>query len=453
MKKMEGKLMKKAVLFFLSCTLFVTALAGCGGSQDSGNDSSTDTGETTEASDSGDGESTGEEEISGTITIALTEDRVQYYEPVVEAFQEEYPDVEVELATSPDFTAMNQAAQAAHQAGDDYDIITVNHVDTMTFQKAGMLYPMYELAEQDGINFDDVFMGSLMDGCKVDGQAWTVPTDTDVRIMAYNKELFEKYNLEYPETIEDMLACGEVMTQDGDYLFCNPLTSSTYQSTYEMGVFLKSMGGNLYVTDDDGNLTATIDTPEMQEYLEFVQQLMQYMPENSTTITGDETRNQFCSGNIGMYIFGPWEYGEMDIESLDFTLELGLIPAGEAGSCSTSGGFQLGIGSGTDNLSASWAFIKWLTSNPDQIAAFSGTNLPTIEAAYEEGDLASEKYDIFKQQLETSSIPQAPVANLSEVMDTFDSYWQNLLFGNMTPEEICSEAQTAVQELLDENNE
>lgn len=444
--------MKKAVSFFLCCTLFATALAGCGGTKQSENGGSAGSGETTEASE-GSEEGAGDEEVSGTITIALTEDRVQYYEPVVEAFQEEYPDVEVELATSPDFTAMNQAAQAAHQAGDDYDIITVNHVDTMTFQKAGMLYPMYELAEKDGINFDEVFMGSLMDGCKVDGQAWTVPTDTDVRIMAYNKELFEKYNLEYPETIEDMLECGKTMTQNGDYLFCNPLTSSTYQSTYEMGVFMKSMGGNLYVADDDGKFTATVDTPQMQEYLEFVQELIQYMPENSTTITGDEARNQFCSGNIGMYIFGPWEYGLMDMDSLDFTVELGLIPAGEAGSCSTSGGFQLGIGSGTDNLTGAWTFIKWLTSRPDQIAAFSGTNLPTIEAAYEEGDLASEKYDIFKQQLQTSSIPQIPVANLSEIMDTFDAYWQDLLFGNMTAEEVCSEAQPAVQELLDENNE
>lgn len=427
--------MKKAVVFFLSCAMMTSMLAGCGG------ESSDSTG--------GSADSAEEQKVSGTLSIAVVEDRVKYYEPVTEAFMEEYPDVEVELSVSPDFTAMNQAAQAAHQAGDDFDIITVNHVDTMTFQKAGMLYPMSELAERDGVDFDSLFMGSLLDPCKVDGEIYTIPSDTDTRIMAYNKELFEKYNLEYPKTMDEMLECGKVMAQNGDYLFCNALTSSSYQSTYEMGVFLQSIGGQLYEVDDSGKATATINTPEMKKYLEFVQELMQYMPEDSTTIT--EARSQFCNGNVGMYIFGPWEYGEIDMEGLDFTIDLGLIPAGDKGSYSTSGGFQLGIGAESDNVETAWEFIKWLTGNPEQLSAFSGTNLPTVEAAYNEGEFATEKYEIFKEQLKTSNMPQIPVANLNEVMDTFDEYWQNLLFGNMTPDQVCEEAQTEVQKVLDEN--
>lgn len=141
----------------------------------------------------------------------------------------------------------------------------------------------------------------------------------------------------------------------------------------------------------------------------------------------------------------------MDMDALDFTVELGLIPAGDAGSYSTSGGFQLGIGAESDNVSTAWAFIKWLTQNPEQAAAFGGTNLPTIEAAYDEGTFSDPKYDIFKEQLKTSNVPQIPVANLNEVVTCFDEYWQNLLFDKMTVDEVCKEAQTAVQELLDEN--
>lgn len=61
-------------------------------------------------------------------------------------------------------------------------------------------------------------------------------------------------------------------------LFTNALTSSTYQSTYEMGVFLQSIGGSLYEIDNSGKPVATIDTPEMKKYLEFVQELKTYMP-------------------------------------------------------------------------------------------------------------------------------------------------------------------------------
>ena len=111
----------------------------------------------------------------------------------------------------------------------------------------------------------------------------------------------------------------------------------------------------------------------------------------------------------------------------------------------------MGIGSKSNNVETAWTFIKWLTENPDQAAAFGGTNLPTIEAAYNEGTFADSKYDIFKEQLKTSNIPQIPVANLNEVMNTFDEYWQNLLFDKMTPDEVCQKAQTAIQEVLDEN--
>ncbi|MBS6196201.1 MAG: sugar ABC transporter substrate-binding protein [Clostridiales bacterium] len=434
--------MKKAVVFFMTCTLLASALAGCGAKDETADNGTKDTA-SSETAEEGSGK------IAGKLTFATTEDREKIYQPVFDAFCKEYPDVEVEIATSVDFTAMNQGIQAAHQAGDDYDLMLVNHVDTMTYQKAGILYPVGELAEKDGVKLDEIFMGSMLEACTIDGKAYTVPGDTDTRVMAFNKELFEKYNLEYPTTMEEMLECGKTMAQNGDYLFCNALTSSAYQSTYEMGVFLQSIGGRLYEIDESGKAVATVDTPEMKEYLEFVQELMQYMPEDSTTTK--DARAQFCNGNVGMYIFGPWDYTEIDMEGLDFTIDLATIPAGKAGAYSTSGGFQLGIGAGTDNLDAAWAFVKWLCENPEQSSAWAKIGLPTIEAAYNEGEFAEEKYQIFKEQLETSNVPQIPVANLGEVVECFDEYWQNLLFGKMTPEEVCKEAQTAVQELLDEN--
>lgn len=115
--------MKKAVVFFLSCTLLASMLAGCGSENGQKN---TENGKVEK-------ENVEENKVEGKLTVAVTEDRVKYYEPVFNEFVKEYPDVEVEYATFADFTATNQGIQAAYQAGDDYDLITVNHVDTMTF--------------------------------------------------------------------------------------------------------------------------------------------------------------------------------------------------------------------------------------------------------------------------------------------------------------------------------
>jgi len=448
--------MKKSISVLLTAVVTVSLLTGCGSS--SGNAAS----ETTAVTQAGSSTATeavssstaasGGNTASGKITVVVNEDQQKYFEEVAKGFNEEYPDVQLEYVSFPDLTTLNQGIQAAHQAGDDYDILTVNHVDMMTYVKAGMLYPLSDLADKDGVTLDDIFMGSLLKYCKTAGKTYTIPFDTDTRVMAVNKDLFDKYGLSVPETMDDMLTCGEKMTQNGDYLFANPLTGSAYQSTYEMGVFLQSCGGQLYTVDDNGKATATIDTKEMRDYLNFVTKLMKYMPEDAATTK--DARSQFCNGNIGMYIFGPWEYSQelMQPDKLGFNMELELIPSGAAGHVSTSGGWQLGIASGTDNLDASWAFFKYITSHGDAMSILGESGLPTIESAYETGTFADQKYDIFKEQLKTSNMPQVPVANLGEVVNCFDEYWQNLLFGKMTVDEVCTQAQPAVQKLLDENN-
>lgn len=457
--------MKKVIVALLCGAMLTGMLAGCGSDTkeaDTGSDSTSESSESEDAEETADAaEETGDDEelTEGTFSFAVFESELKFTEEVVAAFNEDYPGIDVELVQFADLQAANQGAQAAHQASDDYDLMIVNHVDMMAFQKAGMLYPIGELAERDGIDLDSVFLGSLMEACKVDGMAYTIPHDTDNRVIAYNKELFEKYNLEYPETMDEMLECGKVMTQNGDYLFTYALTGDIYTSAYNFGVFLQSVGGGVYEMDDNGNPVATIDTPEMLEYLTFIKELQQYMPENAATTTPDEARNQFASGNVGMYIFGPWEFNSLELdgigysENLGFTVDLGLVPAGSAGHCSTSGGYQMGIGAGGENVETAWTFIKWLINNPEYTSILCGTNLPVTEAGYAEGTYAGEDYAVFMEQQKTSKVPQVAVPNLPEVMTCFDNYWQEMLFDKLTPEEVCEQAQPAVQELLDENIE
>ena len=41
---------------------------------------------------------------------------------------------------------------------------------------------------------------------------------------------------------------------------------------------------------------------------------------------------------------------------------------------------------------------------------------------------------------------------MNEVSEKFFSYWCDLLYGKITADEMCEEAQASVQELLDKNN-
>ena len=392
-------------------------------------------------------------DLSGSITLACNESNAGCWEQVIDRFHEKYPDIDVEISTFADYTALNQNVMAAHQAGSDFDLMEVNHVDTLSFIKGELLEPISERLTSDGIDLDSIIMGSLADMGKLGDVTYTFPIDTDTRVMLVNTDLFDKYGLDVPETMDDMLEAGKVISEknEGDYVFTDEMcTNGDYFSTYETGIFLQSCGGQLYVVDENGKATATIDTDEMREYLNFITELLPYMPEDC--ITNNDARSAFCEGNIGMYTFGPWEYTSMDMNSLTFNYTFTKVPAGPAGSVSTSGGFQLGMGSGSEKKDFAYALMEFILTDGESMAIIGESGLPTVESAYENGTFSDPKYDIFLEQLQSSNLPQVPVANLGEVVACFTGYWNDLCVGNITVDEMIEEAQPAVQALLDENN-
>ena len=427
--------MQKIVSWFLERFMLGALLTGCGGS---GSDSS------------GEGASLGSG--GGTLTLATNEDGAAMWEEIAQRFSQEHPDIQIEISPFVDYSALNQNVMASHQAGDDYDLIIVNHTDTLSFIKGELLYPIGDMVRERNIDVDSIIMGNLENMGKLGDMLYTIPINTDTRIMLVNTDLFAKYNLDIPATMDDMLKAGKVMAgaNQGDYVFTDEMcTNGDYFSTYEAGIFLQSCGGQLYTVDENGAATATIDTPEMRNYLDFISELLPYMPPDCTT--NNDALAAFREGNIGMYTFGPWEYSRMDLNELSFGYKLVKVPAGPAGSVSTSGGFQLGVGSGSKNIALALDFIDFLLNDSDSMMLIGMSGLPTVDSAYEQGEFAGEKYEVFKEQLASSNVPQAPVANLGEVVACFTNYWNDMCVGNLSVEEVIRQAQPAVQKLLDEN--
>lgn len=383
------------------------------------------------------------------LRVGCLKDSAEDWNEVIARYNEKNPDVKIEVSAFDDYTALNQNVMSAHAAGQDYDIVTINHVDTLAFIKGELLYPIGD----KGINVDDQILGSLENMGKLGDKLYAVPLNTDTRIMAVNTDLLDKYGLETPTTLDEMLSAGKIITDagQGDYIFNDEMcTNGDYFSTYETGIFLQSIGGQLYTVDENGIAHATVDTPEMREYLTFITELIPYMPADCTT--NNNARNAWLEGNVAMYTFGPWEYGQFNVEDIPFNWELVKVPAGKAGSVSTSGGYQMGIGSGTKNIDLALDFFNFVINDGESMYILGGTGLPTSVAASEMGDFGGERYKVFMEQLESSNLPQVPVANLGEVVACFTGYWNDLCVGNITVDDMIKGAQTDVQALLDESN-
>lgn len=389
-----------------------------------------------------------EQEDAVKLNFIIQEADAAHVEEAIAPYLEEHKNVEVELVKVADFTAMNQKVLAAHQANDDFDLLFVNHVDTLAFTQGGILEPLNEYTEKDKVDYSKIIYPSLLESCIIEDKLYSIPVNTDTRVLAVNKDMFEKNNQKYPTTQKEMLEAAKSMTKGDEYGFVNSMTRSAYVPEYEQGVFLMGNGGTLYSLEE-GKPSAKINTPEMKEYLNFNVELLNYMPKDCLSMSEDDGRKVFASGKAAMYIFGPWEYTLLP--ELDFTYELINIPSGSKESASTSGGYQLAIGSGSEQKEAAWELMKYITTTPEAMAKIAATALPTMEEAFNIAPYTDAKYDAFRKQLPTSYLPEVPVANLGQVVEEFNKYWTDVLYGKMSVDDACEQAQSSVQEVLDKN--
>lgn len=87
--------------------------------------------------------------------------------------------------------------------------------DAGSFVKSGILLDAQEyLNLSQNTSYEDYPEGSW-DGFRIDGKVWGIPLQGYVGYWFCNRELFEKYNLEYPTTYEELLAVSEVFNANG----------------------------------------------------------------------------------------------------------------------------------------------------------------------------------------------------------------------------------------------
>jgi multiple sugar transport system substrate-binding protein len=444
--KVMGKMdVRKRFRLMLLALAAVLVIGGCGGGNGGGGTTAGNSG--TSGTSGGDSTPSAPKTETVTLKMLTQEAAAPVFEEVFAEFMAQHEGIKIEIDSVP-FDQLNTRAISASMAGNPYDLMEVNHVDTLAYIKGGVIQPIQSYVERDAVNYESLIFPALLEAGKYQNELYTIPYNTDTRVLAINKAMFAEAGLSAPKTQEEMLEVGKALTKDGKYGFVNAMLRHIYMPVYEQGVFLAARGGHFYEIDANGKAVATIDNDIMKEYFQFNLDLLDIMPKESLTMTEDEGRQMFASGSAGMYIFGPWEYTLIQDAAVDY--ELALIPAGPAGSSgSTSGGYQLAIGKGSKHADQAWEVLKFMTTDPEMMAKIGKLGLPTAPEAYNYAPFNEDKYAIFKEQLKTSSLPAPPVENYSEVVDKFNEYYEKVLFKNMSVEEAVKQAQVEVQKLLD----
>ena len=81
--------------------------------------------------------------------------------------------------------------------------------------RAGLLADVGEYFELSEQSERSDYPEAMFDSFRFDGKIYGIPTESYVGFWFCNKELFERYNLEYPTTYEELLAVSKVFNENG----------------------------------------------------------------------------------------------------------------------------------------------------------------------------------------------------------------------------------------------
>ncbi|MCR4587233.1 MAG: extracellular solute-binding protein [Lachnospiraceae bacterium] len=340
--------MKKKVLSSLIClSMCATMLFGCGNAaseqtttQDQAPAAETTAAAETPAAEAAETtEATGEKVTLSIYTQYADDDTKVPYDYAVEQLAEAYPNVELNLIVQAQDDGQTLKTLAA--TGQLPDIYQASTDLINTFRSSNQIMVLNDVAESTG------FLEKLYDANKdlayaEDGNIYAFPfSGQEYVLWYYNKALFAEYNLEVPQTYDDLLNCINVFKENGIV----PLalfgqegwnTAAAFDviaTRYNAGGIKALDEGSASVTDQ-----AYVDAANTMEQL-VAAGLYQ---SDATTTNYDQASQMFLAGEAAMFINGQW-YIEDATKALGENVDWMFYPAAdaasyEAGKAAFSGG-------------------------------------------------------------------------------------------------------------------
>ncbi|MBP3923825.1 sugar ABC transporter substrate-binding protein [bacterium] len=331
---------------------------------------------------------------------------IEIIKPILENFEKENSDIKVEFMHIPQ--NYFQKIHLLFASNTAPDVIFLNNLYLPIYANAGLLE---ELKAPEG-----VFEEKTLEALSYNGKLYAIPRDVSNLVIFYNKYLFNKHKIPYPDrnwTFEDFLKTAQKLTDkdtfgisfEEDCLFFLP--------------YLMSEGGGIL---SDDLQTEIINSPESQKGLKFYADLRnKYNVAPKREQSASATMAQlFLQGKLGMHLSGRWLVPKYR-EECDFDWDIINFPSGEKGSIVPLDASGWAISKSSKHKNEARKLIEYLSSKENiEKMTKSGLIVPArIDAANSKTFLDDKKpknAKIFLEVLKTSK-PTPVSVNYNEIQD------------------------------------
>jgi multiple sugar transport system substrate-binding protein len=315
------------------------------------------------------------------------------------------------------------------------------------------------LAKSNDFDFSGYYP-RVVEMLKFQNKTYAVSRDFTVFALYYNKDMFDKAGLSYPDETWDwnkFLDTARKLTKDtnGDgkidqYGFSpEPWLDSFIYWIWENG-------GEIISEDLK---TCIIDKPETVNALQFVADMRtKYKVAPSVIVTqqpGQGSVDLMSAGKLGMYVNGSWMLSELR-KKAKFRWDVAPVPKGPKGRATVLFTVGMVIPSGSKHPEEAWEFLKYLGGPPGQ-SFFGNTQIasgiPAIKSiaestVFEDPALPPEHIDILLQAASEYARPLRLVPQMSDVYEVLQPATDRLWIGKITAKQMAAEIKPQLDKIL-----
>lgn len=278
---------------------------------------------------------------------------------IIEAFEKENPDIQVELVVAP-YDNIMQKFVTMSAGNNQPDLIWVQDSYLADFAEKGLLRELDGDLEKAGLSKEEWLPGAIERGTW-DNRIYALPRDLITINIAYNRDMFDAAGVTYPQknwTWDDFLDAAKKLTIRDE----NGRTVQFGMASYSWQEAIVQNGGALFSPNGSEVL---MDRPETVEAIQWVADLTTVHHVAPTTAESQGLGDLFLAGKAAMTFSGPWNWRAYT-EETDFKFDVVEVPGGKAGNKSQLLGLPIAIGSQTRHPAQSWKLLEFLTHGKGQ---------------------------------------------------------------------------------------
>ncbi len=370
------------------------------------------------------------------------------YESLAAAFEEKYPQIDVELVHIPGQSDYRRRIATDFASGSPPDITLINYRRYASFAARNVLEPLGPYLADSAVIEESAFYPEAMRPFYWQGTLMCIPQNLSSLVVYYNETLFDEAGLAYPSddwTWDDFVATAKALTKDtdGDGTV-NQYGLGTEASIFRLAPFVWQNGGDI-VDDPDDPMRLTLDTPEASEAVRwFVDlQVVHKVVPDAVNEAAEDSDSRFQNGRLGMFLNsrrGVPTYREIT----GFDWDVAPLPMGKerAGILHAD---AYCMSKASENKDAVWAFIEFANSVEGQtIVAASGRTVPSLKAVAESPAFLDPNAKPSRSRVFLDVIPHirgVPVMETwVDIESTVGNELERAMYGQASADEVIAES-------------